>query len=63
MRIFSFIIMVGLLLVYSVVQIFFCSYMLKIVSKGFIVLILSIVNFLLIALIIRYISKDSHKKH
>ena len=62
MPLLSLITLVTFLLILGISEIIFCKILLGILSKGWVVLLVSLINFLIISIVIRYIQRDQVQK-
>jgi hypothetical protein len=62
MPLFSLITLCTVLLLLGVSEIIFCKILLDFLSKGWVVLFVSLINFLIVIIVIRFIQRDQVQK-
>lgn len=58
MPLFPLVILISILITLGISEIFSCKILLGILSKGWVVLLLSLINFLIVIIVIRFIQRD-----
>ena len=63
MPLFPFVILISFLLLFGISEIFFCKILLGFLSKGWVALLLSLINLLIVSIVIQYIQREQVVKN